>query len=74
MAEIPTLLTFKQFRTRHEWATDGGLRWMRFNAATNGFNKAFVKIGSRVLIWEGEFFRVVAEQNGLDLGVGEGGK
>ena len=61
--KAPTYRTFKQFRVKNPWATDGGLRWLRFNQSKNGFSKAFVTIGRRVLIDEEEFFRVVREQN-----------
>ena len=52
----PTLRTVKQFRDRHSWSSEGGLRWLIFNSKSNGFEKAFVRLGRRVLIDEEEFF------------------
>ena len=60
----PQLLTIHQFCAKHPWATVGGIRWQRFNSATNGFAHAFWTIGTRVLVNEVEYFRIVAEQNG----------
>ena len=57
------LLTIHQFCERHPWASEGGIRWQRFNSATNGFATAFLTIGRRVLVDEAEYFRIVAEQN-----------
>ena len=63
-ASAPQLFTIHQFCAKHAWATVGGVRWQRFNSATNGFASAFLTIGTRVLVDEVEYFRIVAEQNG----------
>jgi hypothetical protein len=55
----PSLLSIKQFAARHSAFTEGSLRWLRFEAATNGFASAFVTIGRRVLIDEDLFFQCV---------------
>lgn len=47
----------------HAWPPIGGLRWLKFHAATNGFQSAFVKVGRCVLVDEGEFFACVARVN-----------
>jgi len=68
----PRLQTIRQFAEKHTWATEGGLRWQRFNCKTNGFESAFVNVGRRVLIDEEEYFRCIRRQNresGRDLGV-----
>ncbi|MCH7666119.1 MAG: hypothetical protein IH936_09370 [Acidobacteria bacterium] len=60
----PTLRTLRQFAQRHPAFTEASLRWLRFQEASNGFQTAFVMVGRRVLIDEGRFFEIVAEQNG----------
>lgn len=63
----PLLLTFRQFSERHPAFSESSLRWTRFNEDKNGFAGAFVTVASRrVLVWEEEFFRVIARQNELD--------
>lgn len=47
----------------HDWPPIGGLRHLAFFAKTNGFAKAFLKVGRRLLIDEEEFFRVIQEKN-----------
>ena len=65
-AATPTLLSFQQFSARHPAFGVGSLRWLRYCQGTNGFAPAFVVVGSRVLVWEEEFFRIVARQDGRD--------
>lgn len=60
----PTLLTVKQFSQRHPAFTEGGLRWLLFNREQNGFERAVVKVGRRVLIDVDEFFGWLHTQNG----------
>jgi len=50
----------------HAWPPIGGLRHLIFNEDTNGFKSAFKRVGSRVLVDEGEFFACIDRQ-------GEGG-
>ena len=64
MQEHPQLVTIKQFAALHAAFTESGLRWLRFTQEENGFRSAFVSVGRRVLIDEGRFFEIVAEQNG----------
>ena len=64
MNSPPTLLTFRQFAKRHPAFSEGSLRWMRFQQDKNGFQSAFKAVGrNRVLVDEGEFFRIIEEQN-----------
>ena len=63
---VRRLMTILQFKAEHPWATEGGLRWQRYNCESNGFQKAFISIGSKLLIDESEYFRCVDRQNGLD--------
>ena len=60
----PTLLTFKQFASRHPAFTEASLRWIRFGCKKNGFASAFFRVAKRVLIDEAVWFRIIAEQNG----------
>ena len=60
-APLPTLYPITKWP--HPWPPVGGLRWLAFNAKTNGFADAFVRVGSRVLVNEAEFFRCVAANN-----------
>ena len=52
-----SLITVRQFCDKHPWPSEGGLRWLIFNAKENGFAKCVVRIGRRVLIDEKAFFR-----------------
>ena len=47
----------------HDWPTVPGLRWMIFNAKTNGFDAVVRRVGRRVLIDERAFFQWVEDQN-----------
>lgn len=60
---MSNLLTVRQFSEKHPAFPQGGLRALRFNSATNGFAKAFVTVGRKVLINEEAFFAVIEEQN-----------
>ena len=65
------LLTVKQFARKHEAFTEGALRNLIFNSLSrrsskreikgNGFKRALVRLGRRVLIDEQKFFAVVDE-------------
>lgn len=44
------LLTVKQFAQEKKFISESGLRYLIFNADTNGFNKVIKKIGRKVLI------------------------
>ena len=57
------LFTFKQFAQRHPAFSESSLRWMRFNQEENDFARAFIKVGSRVLIDEVDFFEAIDRQN-----------
>lgn len=57
------LIPLTHWNRFHEWPPTGGLRHLAFFSANNGFAKAFLKVGRRLLIDEAEFFRVVREKN-----------
>ena len=58
------LLTINQFIENHPFNTHGGIRFLIFNAETNGFKKVIKRIGRKVLIDENAFFAWVEEMNG----------
>lgn len=60
---IPNLLTVRQFCQKYPAFPEGGLRYRIFHADKNGFNRCIRRVGTKVLINEGEFFRWVEDQN-----------
>jgi hypothetical protein len=42
-----------------DWPPPGGMRHLRFHCETNGFKKAFVCVGGRVLVDAEVFWRIV---------------
>lgn len=50
------LIPVPKWNDYHDWPPNGGIRHLIFHAATNGFERAFVRVGRRVLIDEEEFF------------------
>ena len=70
--KAPTLLTFRQFAEKHPAFSEASLRWTRFRELENGFASAFVSVGrARVLVWEEEFFGIIARENGRSEGFQE---
>ena len=63
--EISKLYTIKEWP--HSWPTEGGLRWLVYNRDFNGFHQVVKRVGRRILLDEGEFFKWVAEQGGRRL-------
>lgn len=59
----PKLLTVRQFANRHNAFTEAGLRYLIFNASTNGMEKCLRRIGRRVLIDETQFFEWIELNN-----------
>jgi hypothetical protein len=57
------LIPVTHWNRYHDWPPVGGLRHLAFLAKDNGFEKAFVRVGRRLLIDEDEFFRIIREQN-----------
>lgn len=56
----------------HPWPPVGGLRHLAFFRDSNGFSKAFVKIGRRILIDEAEFLKQIRSQNETKIVANEG--
>jgi hypothetical protein len=53
---VRKLIPIAQWPDHHAWPSVAGLRWMIFNKDKNGFTKAIVRSGRRVLIDEEKFF------------------
>lgn len=58
------LIPVPEWNQHHSWPPIGGLRHLIFNEDTNGFKKAFKRVGRRVLIDEAEFFACIERKNG----------
>ena len=60
VSPVPRLIPLTDWNKHHEWPPQGGLRHLMFYRESNGFARAFVKCGRRVLVNEQEFFSAVA--------------
>lgn len=58
-----TYYTVKQFATEKGFISESGLRYLIFNADTNGFNNVIKRIGRKVLIDFNAFELWLAEIN-----------
>ena len=54
--------TIAQTSAKFPAFTEGALRWLVFNAASNGFGKVIVRVGRRVLIDEERFVEWLRDQ------------
>ena len=61
-----TLNTVRQHAEKFPSFTQGSLRNLIFNAKTNGFDVALVRVGRRVLIDEAAFFEWIDRINGKE--------
>jgi hypothetical protein len=57
------LIPVPEWNQHHSWPPQGGLRHLIFNQKSNGFDKAFKRVGRRVLVDEAAFFECVESQN-----------
>lgn len=64
VSSVPRLIPLTDWNHHHPWPPIGGLRHLMFNREHNGFSRAFVKCGRRVLIDEARFFECVACNGG----------
>jgi len=64
MAAETRLIPVKDWPPEHGWPTEAGLRWLIFNASTNGFEAVVRRIGRRVLIDERAFYDWASRQGG----------
>lgn len=60
------LIPLTKWPEYHPWPPIGGLRYLVFNAASNGFDKVIRKIGGRMLIDETAFFKWVDEHDEVE--------
>jgi len=62
----PTFSTVKQFSQKDPAFPESGLRWLIFNAATNGLDKyeVIVRCGRRVLINTSNFYKWLKHDGG----------
>ena len=67
MFRAPNLFEVKQFGERHRAFPPPRVRWLRYRQEANGFKKAFVKVGGRLLVDEQEFFEAIYRQNGRSI-------
>jgi len=65
------LRSVKQLAEANPAFTEASLRWMIFNAETNGLNRALVKRGRRILIDVPEFERWLEGQRVAHLDLAE---
>ncbi len=58
------LFTVRQFANRHQWISEGGLRWLLFRRDSNGLEEsgAIIKIGRKILIDEQLFLQWLRQQ------------
>jgi hypothetical protein len=61
--DVTRLIPVPDWPKYHPWPPVGGLRHLIFNKETNGFSKAFKKVGGRVLIDEAAFFECVEKES-----------
>jgi len=54
-AELSPALTIKQLVAKYPAFTEGGIRWLIFNAKQNGFGRCIVRVGRRVILDEAAF-------------------
>lgn len=52
-------LTINQFCEKYPWPTAAALRHIIMKTRTNGFGKAFIRVGKRVLVKEDIFWNIV---------------
>lgn len=53
--DIEQFSTIKKFAKKYPAFTEPSLRWMAFNRKANGFDRAFIKIGRKLLIDDAAF-------------------
>jgi hypothetical protein len=63
MSDTPRLIPLPRWNEFHPAPSVAGMRWIRFNAESNGFAPAFKTIGRSVFVDEREFFACVERTN-----------
>ena len=62
------LLTVTQLSEKSPAFSEASLRWLIFNAVTNGLDRALMKVGRRILIDVSEFERWLEDQRLGEVG------
>lgn len=57
------LCTVRQFCSKYPWPSQSALRALILNSEINGFEKAFVRVGRRVLVNIPMFFQIIQKIN-----------
>jgi len=73
-SEVRKLIPVTQWKKYHPWPSVAGLRHLIFHEHSNGFSICVRRIGRRVLIDEGEFFRWADELNSTNNDLQSNGK
>lgn len=60
--DMANFFTVAQLSEKFPAFSEGSLRWLVFNASSNGFDKAIVRVGRRVLIDEQRFVEWLRDQ------------
>lgn len=58
------LVTVRQFCERFTYPSESALRAIILESSVNGFDKAFFRVGRRVLVNVPTFFQIIQEKNG----------
>lgn len=53
------LYTVKQFCEKHAWPSESAMRAIILDAPTNGFSRAFYRVGRRVLVNPQIFWEII---------------
>ncbi len=53
------MLTLKQFAEKNPWPNECTLRNLYYKRKTNGLEKAFIKVGRRIIVDEEVFFVIL---------------
>jgi hypothetical protein len=59
----PRLILVTEWNQHHPWPSLPALRYLIFHEHSNGFARCVRRVGKRVLIHEGEFFKWVDERH-----------
>jgi hypothetical protein len=63
---VNRLIPVGNWAHEHAWPSEGGLRHLIFHGAKNGFSRAIVRVGRRVLIDERAFFNWARSRQQLE--------
>lgn len=61
---LKRLIPIPDWKKRYDWPKESTIRYWIFHADENGFNKAIVRVGRRILIDEEAFFQWIQNNQG----------